>query len=661
MEDKYLWLEDISGAESLEWVRAENTRTKDVFNSESWFQDDVKSILEILESKEKIPMVSFIDGGFVYNHWTDDVKVQGLLRRATIESYKNNTPDWDIILDFDLMSEKDKQKWVYHGITISPNKKRALVYISPGGTDADVMREFDFESRKFVEDGFLLPVAKGGADWLSDDELFLYRVLGPETVTSAGYAKLVKRWKRGEALDAAVTIFEIASSDNGVSMDSYFLDGKSSYLATKSIDFYTTELYRFVGSEFKKLNLPKKFDFIGKNLNGCFMTIGEAWLDFSIGDVVFHSYETQQTELLYHPEKNSSVYSGRVLKDGMLLIVDTDVKSSLYYLNNEQGKWTSKKLALPENGSIDWLNATSKGNDFFVAFDSYNTPLTYYYGKKDKIESVVRTQPSYFNHQDIEVSQHFVTSPDGTKVPYFLAHKKGTKYDGTNPTILYGYGGFEISLKAHFSNAIGKLWLDKGGVYALANIRGGGEYGPAWHQAALKGNRQRAYDDFYAVAEDLIARKITTPEHLGAHGGSNGGLLMGVCYTQRPDLFAAINCGVPLLDMRRYHKLLAGYSWIAEYGNPDDEIDGAFIRALSPYHKINKEQKNYPMMYLNTSTKDDRVHPGHARKFGALIKEYGFDYLYHENIDGGHAGASNSKELAFMMAMNYAFFWKYLK
>ena len=366
-------------------------------------------------------------------------------------------------------------------------------------------------------------------------------------------------------------------------------------------------------------------------------------------------------DLIFRPKKNSSVYSGKILKDGLLLIVDTDVKGNLLFLKKDNNSWVSERIDLPVNGSIDMLVGNSKSNDFFVAYDSFNTPVSYYYGNKNKIVSVVKKQPTYFNFENIEVHQHFVKSPDGTSVPYFLVHSKDMKLDGKNPTILYGYGGFEISLKAHFNNILGKAWLDKGGVYVLANIRGGGEYGPSWHQSALKENRQRAYDDFFAVAEDLITRKITSPAHLGAQGGSNGGLLMGVCYTQRPDLFKAINCGVPLLDMRRYHKLLAGYSWIAEYGNPDDEVDGAFIRDLSPYHKINDAQKNYPVIFLHTSTKDDRVHPGHARKFAAKLEEHGFDYHYHENIDGGHAGASNLLELAFMKALDYAFFWKYLK
>lgn len=661
MEDKYLWLEEILSEESLAWARSQNKKTIEMFSAYDWFAKDVKDIQTILESKEKIPFVYFIKDEFVYNFWTDEKNIQGLLRRTTIENYKTATPVWDIILDVDALSETEGQKWVFHDLDISPDKKRAMVSLSPGGTDADVMREFDLGTRTFVVDGFHLPVAKGGAQWLSDDELFVGRDLGPETVTNSGYARLIKRWKRGEKLENAQTIFEVTPENNGVGMNVLHQNGESCFVATKHIDFYTTEYFKYDGSTFKQLNLPKKFDGLSGRIDGFFLSLSQIWEEFLIGDIVYFSYASEKMELVYRPDARSSVYSFRAIKDGALAILDTDVKGNFYFFKKNNNEWSREKIDLPANGSIDMLSTNSELNDFFVSFDSFNTPVSYFYGNKNKIESIVKKQPGYFDFENVEVHQHFTKSPDGTMVPYFLVHKKGIELNSKNPTILYGYGGFEVSLKAHFNNVLGKVWLDKGGVYVLSNIRGGGEYGPLWHQAALKENRQRAYDDFYAIAEDLFAKKITSPLHLGAQGGSNGGLLMGVCYTQRPDLFAAINCGVPLLDMHRYHKLLAGYSWIAEYGNPDDEVDGAFIRKLSPYQKINVAEKNYPMIFLNTSTKDDRVHPGHARKFAARLKEYGFDFIYHENIDGGHAGASNLKEVAFMKAMDYAFFWKYLK
>ncbi len=661
MLDKYLWLEEILSEESLAWAREHNKKTIELFESEAWFQKDVKDLQIILESKEKIPFVYFIEDQFVYNFWTDADNAQGLLRRTTIEDYKTIEPNWEIILDVDKLSKAEKQKWVFQGFVISPNKLRALVYLSPGGTDANVIREFDLNSKSFVENGFFLPVAKGQAQWLSDDELFVTRDLGPETVTNSGYAKLIKRWRRSQPLSEATTIFEIAPEDNIVVMMAHHENGKSSFIAVKSINFYSCEYFHYDGSVFKQLKLPRKLSYYGSQLEGAMFNLNQEWENFLIGDVVFYNYSTEKLELVFRPDNKTSVYDFKFIKDGALGILNTDVKGSLSFFKKEKDSWVQEKIEIPKNGTVDMLKTSSNQNHFFVSFDSFNTPISYFYGEKNKIECIVKKQVGNFDYENTEVHQNFVKSPDGTSIPYFLVHKKDIKLDGKNPTILYGYGGFNVSLKAQFNNVLGKAWIDKGGVYVLANIRGGGEYGPTWHQAALKDKRQCAYDDFFAVAEDLIAKKITSPKHLGAQGGSNGGLLMGVCFTQRPDLFAAINCGVPLLDMQRYHKLLAGYSWVAEYGNPDDEIDGAFIRKLSPYHNINSSEKNYPMMFLHTSTKDDRVHPGHARKFAAKLKEYGFKYIYHENIDGGHAGASNLKEVAFMKAMNYAFFWKYLK
>lgn len=661
MEDKYLWLEEVLSNESLDWVRSENQKTMTTFESLDWFENDVQELQTIFESKTKIPFVRFLLDEFVYNFWTDEKNIQGVLRRTTIEDYKKENPVWDIILDLDVLSKKENQKWVFHGYHVSPNRERVLIGLSPGGTDANIIREFDLRTRSFVENGFTLPLGKGGASWLSDNEIFVFRDFGPETVTNAGYPRLLKRWKRGELLERAQNILEISPENNSLDISVFHSNGQSIFIAAKSIGFYSTEYLKYDGSIFKQLSLPKKMQDLGGNLNGFFLITNETWKEFQIGDILYYDYKKEKVELVYRADERTSLYGFGPIKDGAIAILDTDVKGNLYFFSKKDGVWNQERIDLPANGSLDALVTNTELNDFFVSYSSFNTPSSYYYGNKNKIEGVVKKQPSHFDFKNIEVHQNFVKSNDGTMVPYFLVHQKGMEFNSKNPTILYGYGGFEISQKAYFSNILGKAWLEKGGVYVLTNIRGGGEYGPLWHQAALKENRQRAYDDFYAIAEDLFAKKITSPSHLGAKGGSNGGLLMGVCYTQRPDLFAAINCGVPLLDMHRYHKLLAGYSWIAEYGNPDDEVDGAFIRKLSPYHKINSEEKNYPIMYLHTSTKDDRVHPGHARKFAAKLKEYNLPYLYHENIDGGHAGASNIRETAAMQARDYAFFWKYLR
>ena len=661
MIDKHEWLEDILGEKSLDWVRARNKETIDLFKAEQGFDEMVSSIQEILESKEKIPLVDVFLKGMVYNLWLDEVQIQGLLRRTSVEDYQNDKPNWEVVLDLDALSLKEGEKWVYHGIDISPNEERALIALSPGGSDADIVREFNLKTKLFVENGFNLPLSKGHATWFSDDVIFLAREFEEGSLTNSGYPRIVKEWKRGASAPEMKPLFEGLVEDVSVYVSAVHSKNKTMALFHRSINFYNAELYLYTNGLLEKLDLPKQFNQFGANAEMTLLCLKEDWKEFLSGDVVSYHFTSKKFTLVYRPSKNTSVDTAGIAKDGVYVVIDEDVKSTLHFFTLTNESWSGKKLDMPANGSINMLITDYDSLDYFVSFESFNTPTTIYYSDKNKKLNSVKTQPSFFDHKNVEVHQHFVKSLDGTMVPYFLIHKKGLKLNGKNPTILYGYGGFEVTMKPWFSNMMGRVWLDDGGVYVLGNIRGGGEYGPSWHQAALKDKRDRAYEDFFAIAEDLIAKNITSRPHLGAMGGSNGGLLMGVCFTRRPDLFSAINCGVPLLDMHRYHHLLAGNSWVAEYGDPDDEVDGKYIRALSPYHNIDHKQKIYPQIYINTSTKDDRVHPGHARKFGAKLEEFNIPFHYHENIDGGHAGFSNLTELAFLRALDYAFFWKYLK
>lgn len=661
MEDKYLWLEDVLGEKSLNWVKSQNAASVPALQKEESFSKISSKFEEILGNKDRIAFVDHIDQGMVYNFWTDETNLQGLWRRTTVEDFQKPNPSWEILLDLDKLSKDENQKWVFGGASLSHTKKLALIYLSPGGSDADYIREFSLETKKFVDDGFSLPFSKGGAVWLSDDEIIAYRDFGPGSMTASGYPKTARRLKRGQDPLKNPILFEVQDTDNSVGAEAKEHKGVVEVVFNRSIDFYRSEYFLYDGSSIKKLNLPEMTTFNSKHGDYFFMQIASDWREFKQGDCLAYFYKADTVELVFRPDERSSIYSARFNRDGAYLVIDRDVTSKLYKFTRKNGAWESLHIEMPENGSIDYLVTDEDKNQFFVGFSSFNTPMTYFYGSESKIVKSIRSNPSFFNHENIESHQHFVKSLDGTMIPYFLVHQKGLKMDGKNPTIIYGYGGFEISLKPAFSNIIGSGWLEHGGVFVITNIRGGGEYGPRWHQSALKEKRDRAYEDFFAIAEDLFKRNITSKEHLGAQGGSNGGLLMGVCYTRRPDLFKAINCGVPLLDMQRYHKLLAGFSWVAEYGNPDDEVDGKYIRNLSPYHRIEKDRKDYPVIFLNTSTKDDRVHPGHARKFAAKLEEFGHPYYYHENIDGGHAGASNLKELANMKALDYAFFWKHLK
>ncbi|MBY0413328.1 MAG: hypothetical protein K2Q18_04150, partial [Bdellovibrionales bacterium] len=487
-EDKYLWLEEVLDKKNLAWASSENDRTAKALNNGADFDSLVKDASEILESKEKIPFATYIEDDFVYNLWKDDKNVQGLFRRAKISDYNKEITAWEIILDLDALSLKEGQKWVFHGCHTSPSKERALMFLSPGGSDADVMREFDLKKKDFVVNGFELPLAKGKATWITENELIVIRDMGSETVTSSGYAKEVRLWNRGEVVPNQKPIFEIPKEDMGI----FFFEGDGEnpvVLLSQKIDFYSGKTFLFKNGKIQQIDLPNKYEEIDATDKTLYVSVKENWKQYHLGDVVAYNYEDRSYELVYRPSNNSAVYSISITRDGLFMIIDIDVKSSLFFFSKKGGAWTAEKIEMPGNGSMDYLVSAKKSNDFFVGYDSFNMPLSYFYGVKNKVEKIVKKEKSFFHHEDIEVSQHFVKSLDGTRVPYFLVHKKGLKMNGVNPTILYGYGGFEISLKAHFSNILGKLWLDKGGVYVLSNIRGGGEYGPAWHQSALKENR----------------------------------------------------------------------------------------------------------------------------------------------------------------------------
>lgn len=660
MEDKYLWLEDVLGENSIDWVKIQNEKATKAIKSHRLFNDIEKQALEIFSSVKKIPFIT-IEGEYVYNEWEDENHLQGLFRRTKIEDYLKPNPVWETILDLDKLSQVENEKWVFHGFELSPDESRALFFLSPGGSDADIVREFDMLKNEFVNDGFFLPEAKGSAYWLDKDTIRFVRSHGENAITDSGYARLVREFKRGEPLVNAKVIYEIEKTDINVLSKQIKTDKQTSHFLGRAIDFFNIEELIFQKGAWQKIDLPTMREDFKIVANQYIIMIKTDWRDFKNGDIIAYDLDSHTSKKIFSIKKNQSISEVKSSKTGIYLVIDEDVKSKFYKFTIEKnGNWKQLQIELPDNGNISNLETHYQHDKFFVSYSSFNRPSTYYYGEGDKIICIAKSAPSFFAHQDVIVDQNFAISLDATKVPYFLIYHKDVIFDGTNPTILYGYGGFEISMKPYFSNTIGSSWLERGGVFVVSNIRGGGEYGPDWHQSALKEKRHKAYEDFFAVAEDLISKKVTSAKHLGAMGGSNGGLLMGICYTQRPDLFAAINCGVPLLDMYRFHILLAGASWVAEYGNPDDEIDGAYIRSVSPYQNIKKAIK-YPVIFLDTSTKDDRVHPGHARKFAAKLLEYGHPFYYYENLLGGHGGASNFKEFAFLHTLNMCFFWSHLK
>lgn len=663
-QDNYQWLEEVEDKKSLEWVSAISDKSIAKIKEHPLFSQIEDKALEIYSNKDKISFV-WIEKEYVLNFWTDEKNIQGVIRRVKLSNYiKSDTLEWDIILDLDNLSRQENEEWVFHGIEFDEKQTNALIFLSRGGSDANTMREFSMISKTFISEGFILPESKGHAHYLDDNTLWIGRIFGTDSITDSGYARTIRQWHRGQLLEESEIIFKCDKRD--ISARSEIIEDKGVKYAFlyKGLDFYNGKEYQYSLSDksVHELELPSMYDSYSIICGERIIYLRQDFNSFKSGDLIAYDMQTRNSSLIFRPKDNQSIDTVRCSDGGFYAVINEDVASSLYLFSKiENGSWETKKLALPANGSLSFLSTSLDSKDFFICYTSFNQPTTYFYGYDKEIVKIIKVSKSFFDHEDIEVKQHFVKSLDGTRIPYFLVHKKNINHDGTNPTILYGYGGFEVSLTPSFNNPLGCSWLSRGGVYVLSNIRGGGEYGPKWHQCALKENRHLAYEDFFAIAQDLIDRKITSANHLGAMGGSNGGLLMGVCYTQRPDLFKAINCQVPLLDMHRYHKLLAGASWVAEYGNPDDEIDGAYIRDLSPHHRIQKNPEiKYPIMYLNTSTKDDRVHPAHARKFCAKLLEYGHEVYYYENMQGGHAGASNFKQSAFNHAMSMCFFWSTL-
>jgi prolyl oligopeptidase len=663
-EDPYLWLEEIESQKSMKWVQEQNEKSSKVFENAPGFAELKEQFLQSMNDEEKIDYPSVVQD-MVYNFWKNEEHVRGIWRRTKKSLYLQNKCEWETVLDLDALSEKDGAKWVFHGANwLEPNFDRCLISLSNGGTDEDIIREFDVRKKEFVSGGFELPPSKGGAAWVNQDEILIARSYGEGTMTTSGYPRIVKRLKRGQPLDDAEIVFEEKDDIMGVWPGSGFVDGKRRITLYKAISTFSHEIYFWRDNKFVLFDLPNDSEPKDMYAGMQMVRLNSDWAvngtTFKSGDLVSVNEESLlagklDVHLIYHPDSKTSIEGVTVTKDGVLLNTIQNVQSVLYMMNFKEGKWKVSKMDTPQFGKINLIDADRKESGFFYQFSNFITPPTLYF-KEGQKTTVVRQGKKKFNADNLEVHQYEVKSKDGTTVPYFIVHKKDIKLDGTNPTLVYAYGGFNVSSTPNYSTRTGIGWLEKGGVYVLANIRGGGEFGPTWHQAAMKEKRQNAYDDFYAVSEDVIKRKISSPKHLGAFGWSNGGLMAGVVATQRPDLFNAVIIGAPLLDMKRYNKMLAGASWMGEFGNPDIEEDWAYIQKYSPYHNV-FEDKEYPEVFIITSTKDDRVHPGHARKMAAKMMEQGHPLFYFETIEGGH-GASSTNEQA---ATNEAMMFTYLK
>lgn len=669
--DPYLWLEEIEGERAMAWVEEHNERSLGVLRGDPRFETLHQQALEIVQSRDRIPSPGFNHDGTIDNFWQDAEHVRGIWRTTTLDSYRTDAPQWRTILDFDALAAAEGKNWVYKGATcLPPEETRCLVSLSDGGKDAVTVREFDRATGAFVEGGFVLPESKGGVSWIDQDTVLIARDFGPGTLTSSGYPMIVKVLKRGQTIDQAQTVFTGQPTD--VSVSGYTLrdaDGVvRATLISRGVSFYEGETHRLnADGTTTRLELPAKSSINVLVRGQVVVTTDQDWTapsgqEFRTGDVIAWDLErwladpATPAQLVIRPGPREAIEGIRATRNKLVVALYENVRGSVYvYEPNPSGEWARTRLDLPQNVSVGVGSASDRDDRVFVSVTGYLNPSSLYLADAATgAADLTKSLPAKFDATGMTVDQFEARSADGTMIPYFVVHRDAMPMDGSNPTLLYGYGGFQSSLLPGYSATVGKLWLERGGVYVIANTRGGGEFGPNWHQAALQQNRQRAHEDYQAVAMDLIARGVTSQPRLGIMGGSQGGLFMGAMLTQRPDLINAAVIQVPLFDMLRFHKLLAGASWMAEYGNPDIPEERAWIEAYSPYQRLEAGQP-YPEVFIHTSTKDDRVHPGHARKAAARLEELGYPVLFYENTDGGHAAGANLRETARRLALEYTY------
>ena len=665
--DPNLWLEDVAGERALGWVRERNAESERVLEDGPGFDALRAGIREVLDSRERIPDVAR-RGAHLYNVWKDAANPRGLWRRTTLDEYRKPAPAWETVLDLDALAKAEGESWVWGGADcLGPEYRRCLLTLSRGGSDARVVREFDTVDKRFVDGGFALPEAKSVVEWIDRDHLYVGTDVGPGSMTESGYPRVIQRWTRGEPLARAETVFEGEPRDVSTWVSVERTPGHERTTFGRAVDFYTNKLF-WLGADGALQAIDKPDDAtLVFDRSRVFVQLRSAWLgqpsgSLLVGDAAAFLGGRRELTALFTPTATRSLAAFAVTRSGVLVSVLDAVASRIEEHVPAGGAWTRRAVDAPYPGRLsvtplfDPLLADDPlGDAYLLTAADFLHPDALLLGRlgSDAREPLKR-RPSFYDAAGMRVEQRFATSADGTRVPYFVVWPKGAEATGDNPTLLYGYGGFEVSLTPSYSGVLGRAWTSQGGVYAVANIRGGGEFGPAWHQAAVKAGKQKSYDDFAAVAEDLIRTNVTRPRRLGIQGGSNGGLLVGAVMLQRPELFGAVVCSVPLLDMQRYTKLLAGASWMAEYGDPERPEEWAMISRYSPYQNV-KAGTTLPPVLFTTSTRDDRVHPGHARKMAERMRSLGYAPLFWENTEGGHGGGADNAQLARLLALEYSF------
>lgn len=673
--DKYQWLEDVNGARAIDWVKKENERTEKEIVGDPRFAAMQEAALKVLESPDRLADPDF-RAGTVYNAWQDAQHVIGILRKTTLADYLTAQPHWQTVIDYDALARADNVKWVAKGLDcLYPGDGLCVVKLSAGGEDAQTLREFDLKTGQFVANGFVLPKSKQAVAWVDKDTLLVSRDWGPGTMTKSGYAFVVKEWKRGTPLDQAKEVYRGTPDDVGVEPVQW-QDGQGNHvtMAARAVNFFAREYVLLTPAGPKKLALPGKCEVNGLLDGRIVVTLNEDWqpagMDRTIAQGSIVALELAAAEkdpaqlkpkLVFEPTAKEFAQDVSITRNYLLLTTLDHVQGRAYrYAPAAGGTWTRTALNVPENQAVDIVTTDTTNDKFFLSLTGFLTPNALHLGDAATGElKLAKTLPPQFDASKLVVEQLEATSKDGTKVPYFVVRGKDIKYDGSNATMLTAYGGFQVSMTPNYGGVLGKLWLEHGGVYVLANIRGGGEFGPAWHDAGLKRNRQRIYDDFAAVGQDLVARKITSPRHLGIAGGSNGGLLVGVQMTQHPEMWHAVVIQVPLLDMLRFEHIAAGASWAGEYGSVSVPEERQFLAAISPYNRLDPAV-SYPEPLIFTTTKDDRVGPVHARKFAARMEEFHKPFFYQEIVEGGHGAGADLKESAKTRAVEYLYLMKKL-
>ena len=664
-KDPYLWLEDIHGEKPLAWVKEQNARSFKVLQADPRYQTNYDQILKVMDAQDRIPFASLKQND-AFNFWQDAANPKGIWRRTTIADYQTANPKWETLLDIDKLSKDEGKSWVFKGGSCTPDLKRCLVELSPGGGDAVVVREFDLAAKTFVSGGFTLAEAKSSVAWVDDDTVLFATDFGNGSLTTSGYPRIVKVWKRGQAIADAKTVFEGKQTDVGVELASFQGPDGTVALIQNAPSFFETEYYTLLPDlSAIKIPLPLSANVKGVTQGQMLATLREDWAQqegqkaIPKGSLIafpIRSYlRTRMFPLatvLYTPDARSSVEEVSTGRDAVYAAIFHNVVGSVHAFRLKDGQWSDSTLDLPGGGSPGIVSANDWGPQAEFNFESFLIPPTLYHDDGSDKPKAIKSLPARFDASGLVTEQFEATSKDGTKVPYFVVRQKDAK--GPRPTVLYGYGGFEISMTPTYSANFGKLWLTQGGTYVLANIRGGGEFGPSWHDQALLTNRQKAFDDFEAVAEDIEKRGLTTPKQLGIMGGSNGGLLVSTVMTQRPDLLGAVVCQVPLIDMIRYTQIGAGASWEAEYGDPADPKMRDYILTYSPYQNVSAEKKYPPVLFV-TATSDDRVTPVHARKMAAKMEAQGHDVLFYENTEGGHSAAADHKQAAEMWGLSFVY------